>query len=316
MKGVHGSKLWAALAICILLTGCGSASWHLATKPTAEKTQDRQAVAQGTDIKNTAGDTSKGETATDDALTVRPAEIQYPTLHLGDASNAVVRLQQILARLGYLPVVWNGKDTANDAYGDELLALKNPPKGTWAWRYSDTPSALRSLWAPGQYNVMMQGAVMTFQEVHNLTIDGIAGPQFWQTLIEADMNNEKCPYPYSYVYVSKDLPEQLTLWENGQTVLHTKANTGVAAAPTPTGTWPVYLRLRSQTMTGRNPDGSVYRDPGVPYISYFYKGDAVHGFVRHDYGWPQSVGCVELPVDAAKTAWEHMHYGTLVTVAD
>ncbi|MCL6631420.1 MAG: L,D-transpeptidase family protein [Alicyclobacillus herbarius] len=313
---MHRSKVWAAaLAICTLITGCGPISWHLAAKPAADKTAERQVtVRQTAGAANTTADPTESDP--NDALTVRPAEVHYPVLHLGDRSAAVLRLQQILARLGYLPLVWNGKNAANDAYGDELLALKHPPQGSWSWRYASIPSTLRQMWQPGQYNVMVKGAVMTFQEVHHLTIDGIAGPELWQALIQADMSHQTCPYTYSYVYVSKESPERLTLWENGRVVLETKVNTGVAGAPTPSGTWPVYLRLRSQTMKGRNPDGSTYEDPGVPYISYFYKGDAVHGFVRNDYGWPQSVGCVELPLDAAKTAWEHMHYGTLVTVSD
>ena len=31
-------------------------------------------------------------------------------------------------------------------------------------------------------------------------------------------------------------------------------------------------------MSGTNPDGSHYSDPGVPYVAYFNGGDAVHGF--------------------------------------
>jgi hypothetical protein len=40
----------------------------------------------------------------------------------------------------------------------------------------------------------------------------------------------------------------------------------------------------------------------------------VHYFDRGSYGWPQSLGCVELPYGAAKTAYPYLPYGTLVTV--
>jgi len=41
---------------------------------------------------------------------------------------------------------------------------------------------------------------------------------------------------------------------------------------------------------------------------------AVHWYPRASYGFPQSLGCVELPSSAAKTAWQYLSYGTLVTV--
>ena len=37
-------------------------------------------------------------------------------------------------------------------------------------------------------------------------------------------------------------------------------------------------------MAGTNPDGSHYDDPGVPWVSYFHGGDALHGFIRASYG--------------------------------
>ena len=67
-------------------------------------------------------------------------------------------------------------------------------------------------------------------------------------------------------------------------------------ATTANGTFPVYARYTVTTMTGTNPDGSHYVDPGIPWVSYFNGGDALHGFVRGSYGFPQSDGCVEMPV--------------------
>jgi lipoprotein-anchoring transpeptidase ErfK/SrfK len=115
--------------------------------------------------------------------------------------------------------------------------------------------------------------------------------------------------------VTKTLPETLTLYRNGAVALTAKANTGVAGAPTPDGSWAVYARYRSETMSGTNPDGSHYSDPGVPWISYFSGGDAVHGFPRADYGHPQSVGCIELPIATAAQVYGLMGYGDIVTVS-
>ena len=116
------------------------------------------------------------------------------------------------------------------------------------------------------------------------------------------------------MHVSENLPETLDLWENGRTVLTTPANTGIAGYGTALGTYPIYVRYTVNTMIGTNPDGSPYDDI-VYWINYFNGGDAVHGFVRGSYGFPQSLGCVELPIPTAHAAFSHLAIGDLVTVA-
>jgi lipoprotein-anchoring transpeptidase ErfK/SrfK len=96
-------------------------------------------------------------------------------------------------------------------------------------------------------------------------------------------------------------------------VFSSSANTGISAAPTPVGTFPVYEKLPFQVMQGTNPDGSHYADP-VQWVSYFEGGSAVHYIARGSYGYPQSLGCVELPYSAAAAAYPYLPYGTLVTV--
>ena len=51
-------------------------------------------------------------------------------------------------------------------------------------------------------------------------------------------------------------------------------------------------------MSGTNPNGTHYDDPGIRWISYFHGGEALHAFNRASFGTPQSLGCVELPLDA------------------
>jgi lipoprotein-anchoring transpeptidase ErfK/SrfK len=104
------------------------------------------------------------------------------------------------------------------------------------------------------------------------------------------------------------------VWRDGTPVYTTLANTGIPAAPTAQGTWPVYARYTSTTMTGLNPDGSRYSDPGVPWVSYFHGGDALHGFNRSGYGEPQSLGCVEMEPSHAEVVFPYTPIGTLVTV--
>ena len=104
------------------------------------------------------------------------------------------------------------------------------------------------------------------------------------------------------------------MWQDGKAIYETPVNTGVAGAWTATGTFPVYERFVTTTMSGTDPDGYQYSVSGVPWVAYFNGGDAVHGYWRDSYGWPQSNGCVELPVPNAQVVWSMDPIGTLVTV--
>ena len=120
--------------------------------------------------------------------------------------------------------------------------------------------------------------------------------------------------PYDYLVVSENLPESLVAWQDGRAVYETPVNTGVSGAWTATGTFPVYERFVTTTMSGTDPDGYHYVVSGVPWVAYFNGGDAVHGYWRASFGWPQSNGCIELPVPNAQVVWAMDPIGTLVTV--
>jgi peptidoglycan hydrolase-like protein with peptidoglycan-binding domain len=220
---------------------------------------------------------------------------------------------QILARLGYLPLT-TAAAVQTDAIG-EAAAVYDPPPGRLSWRFDDTPATIKKAWKAGQDNTVLRGAVIAFQHQSHLTQDGAIGPATWAKLEAADLATAVDPDKYSYVSANLYEPQTLSVWVDGKTVLTTPVNGGVAGAPTPLGTYPIYLRYTATTMQGTNPDGSKYKDPGVPWVNYFSGGSAVHGFPRASYGFPQSVGCLELPIDTAKTVYGLIDYGTLVTVA-
>jgi len=227
------------------------------------------------------------------------------------ALGSTLRLQQLLAELGYLPLSFT--PSASDPMTDLNEAM--PQVGTFSWRWQDLPSSLTSLWSPDELSVITQGAVMQFESSEGLTTDGIAGPVVWGDLLKAVRNHDVNRQPYNYVYVQKyPEPENVTVFSDGKAIYNTLANTGIAAAPTPDGTWPVYLRFTVTTMTGTNPNGSHYSDPGIPWVSYFHGGDALHGFIRASYGFPQSLGCVEMPFANAAVVFPNTPIGTLVTV--
>ena len=234
-------------------------------------------------------------------------------------AGSTLRLEQLLAELGYLPVSFRpaGLGPGVSALASDptmpSLVTAVPLTGRFAWRF-DAPPELRSLWQPGGLTVITQGAVMAFESEHGLAVDGIAGPKVWAALVDAVAARDLTTTPYDYLLVTETLPETLDVWSNGNVVLRTLVNTGAPGAATPLGTWPVFLREASATMSGTNPNGTRYLDRGVPDVAYFYGSDAVHGFVRADYGFPQSNGCVELPLSVAPTTYGLDPLGTLVTV--
>jgi peptidoglycan hydrolase-like protein with peptidoglycan-binding domain len=227
------------------------------------------------------------------------------------------RLDELLAELGYLPLNWTAVPGATvpaptDAAG-QIAAAYNPPPGEWSWQ-AGYPSELQNLWDGGAAtSEIVTGAVMAFESNQGLTMDGIAGPQVWTALLNAVSAGQTNPNGYTYALAAENDPETLTIWHNGQQVLQFYANTGIDAAPTTIGTAPVYLRYRNQIMKGTNPDGTPYADP-VQFVAYFRSGEAVHYFPRSSYGYPQSLGCVELDLSDAAAAWPYLTYGSLVTV--
>ena len=155
---------------------------------------------------------------------------------------------------------------------------------------------------------------MAFENDHGMIADGIPGPAVWKALISAAISGHGSTFGYTFVSVSV-ASQSLNLWHSGKTVIGaTPVNTGIPSAPTATGTYPVYEHLTSTTMSGTNPDGSHYSDPGIPWVSYFNGGDALHGFTRASYGSPQSLGCVEMPFSVAGQVWPYTPIGTLVDV--
>jgi peptidoglycan hydrolase-like protein with peptidoglycan-binding domain len=229
--------------------------------------------------------------------------------------GSILRVQQLLANLGYLPLTFKGPHVPQTNTAQEAAAV-DPPKGAFNWKYDNTPAALKSFWKAGAYGTVTKGALMAFENDRGMVADGVPGPAVWKALISAAISGHGSTFGYTFVSVSV-ASQSLNLWHSGKTVIGgTAVNTGIPSAPTATGTYPVYEHLTSTTMSGTNPDGSHYSDPGIPWVSYFNGGDALHGFTRASYGSPQSLGCVEMPFGVAHEVWPYTPIGTLVDVHD
>jgi peptidoglycan hydrolase-like protein with peptidoglycan-binding domain len=262
-----------------------------------------------------------------------------------------LRLQQLLAELDYLPVkfvppvslrpptttlptttlpavpavIHQPSRSASTVPAAPLPAVYSEPSdptkiplqavaGSFEWRFGNVPASLGALWTTGQPNVIMRGAIMAFESAHGLVTDGFAGPKVWSALLQAVALRQVSTQPYDYVIVTQKLPESAAVWRDGKYIFSTLVNTGIPEAPTAVGTYPVYARYVVTTMSGKNPNGTPYSDPGIPWVSYFNGGDALHGFLRSSYGFPQSLGCVEMTYPNAKTMWPLTPLGTLVSV--
>lgn len=230
-------------------------------------------------------------------------------------TGSTLRLHQLLAQAGYLPVVWHpdGAEVARTPSAEAQAAV-DPPAGSFSWRYGDTPHQLVEKWSPDEATIITKGAVMKFENENEMTVDGVAGAAVWRKLLADAIAGKRIEEGYSYVYVHREIPETATLWSAGRTIISTPANTGISGAETELGTFTVFEHIPEGTMSGTNPDGSHYEDPGIKWISYFNGGDALHNFDRASFGTPQSLGCVELPLEASAEIWKYTPIGTLVTI--
>jgi hypothetical protein len=250
-----------------------------------------------------------------------PTTAEYTT-----GTYSTLRLAEILGQLGYLPMSWqlpdmglqtesqvnSGSTGLATGLAGQIALAYDPPNGIFTLQQG-YPASLGSMFEPGKWNVVLRGAVMAFQSEHNMSVNAAVTPGLWAALFKAVMTDQNNVSGYTYAVADQVDPETLTIYHDGQVVLHSPANTGIPASPTVNGTFPVYEKFLETWMSGTNPDGSSYHDL-VQYVSYFNGGDAVHYFARGAYGFQQSLGCVELPMTQAKQAFPYLTLGSLVTV--
>jgi lipoprotein-anchoring transpeptidase ErfK/SrfK len=235
------------------------------------------------------------------------------TVRLAVACPPVRAIQQALARLRYLSYRFHAESAAPPGLRSRAAAARaafKPPAGYFARAIAGAPPL-----SPGRLDTTTSGALMVFQTDHGLGASGTGDAATWAALLGAEAAGHADRRPYTFVTVSQTLPQTLAVHRGNQVVLTSPTNTGVPGATTADGIFPIFERLTSTTMSGTNPDGSHYSDPGVPWVNYFNGGDAVHGFDRASYGSAQSDGCVELPPSTAATVYGMLSIGDIVEVS-
>jgi peptidoglycan hydrolase-like protein with peptidoglycan-binding domain len=234
------------------------------------------------------------------------------TLHV--ACPSIAALQEALARQGYIGAVLHPRyavrvPTGKESLGQAAQHAFRPPHGRLAPDPAGAPPV-----ESGVLDETTKGALEVFQEDHNLEATGEPNAQTWRLLLAVEALDHRNPRPYTWASVTESLPETLEVHEGSHVAISTPVNTGVAGAETEQGIFPIYARYVSTTMTGTDPDGVHYVAPDVPWVNYFNGGDAVHGYPRASYGFPQSNGCVELPIETAAAVYPKLQIGDIVWV--
>jgi hypothetical protein len=233
-------------------------------------------------------------------------------------AGSILRAEQLLAELGYLPVTWHARTPIVRTMAEFERAAYVAPHGHFVF-LGDPPPSLRALWHPGTPSELLESALGSFDRSEHLIGQNGFSSAVWSTLLRLGRQPgaHRNPVGFTYALVDKNVgnskPENITIYQDGRVALSSAANTGISASPTANGTFSVYLRFENQIMKGTSPFGGTYADP-VSWVAYFHGSQAVHYIARSQYGFPQSFGCVELPWTAAERAYGLLQLGTLVTV--
>lgn len=103
-------------------------------------------------------------------------------------------------------------------------------------------------------------------------------------------------------WIEIDLAQQKLYAHEGDKIVYEFLISSGKWAPTPTGEFRVWIKLRYTKMEGgKRGTGTYYYLPNVPYTQYFYKGFGLHGTYWHNnFGHPMSHGCVNLATPDAE----------------
>jgi len=117
-------------------------------------------------------------------------------------------------------------------------------------------------------------------------------------------------------WIEIDLSDQRLNMKEGDTTVGSFLISSGKWAPTPTGEWRIWTKLRYTRMQGGSKAlGTFYSLPNVPYTMYYNQGYGVHGAYWHNnFGQPMSHGCVNMRPEEAGIVFNWASVGTKVVV--
>ncbi len=103
-------------------------------------------------------------------------------------------------------------------------------------------------------------------------------------------------------WIEIDLSDQKIYAHNGDNVDYEFLISSGKWAPTPTGEFRIWIKLKYTKMEGGRKDNNTYYYlPNVPYVQYFYQGYGIHGAYWHNnFGQPMSHGCINMAIPDAE----------------
>ncbi len=103
-------------------------------------------------------------------------------------------------------------------------------------------------------------------------------------------------------WIEIDLSDQKLYAHEGDRIVYEFLISSGKWAPTPTGEFRIWTKLRYTRMEGGKKENNTYYNlPNVPYTQYFYKGYGLHGAYWHNnFGHPMSHGCINMAIPDAE----------------
>lgn len=103
-------------------------------------------------------------------------------------------------------------------------------------------------------------------------------------------------------WIEIDLSDQRLYAHEGDRVVYDFLISSGKWAPTPTGSFRIWIKLKYTKMSGGSKEkGTYYYLPNVPFVMYFYKGYGIHGAYWHqNFGQPMSHGCINMATPDAE----------------
>jgi lipoprotein-anchoring transpeptidase ErfK/SrfK len=192
---------------------------------------------------------------------------------------------------------------ADQAAATGALRIEPPVAGRWVWTSSQKAEFVPTDRLP----------ILT-----TLTLSVHGGPDGPRTAaggyLESDVATSFTTTDYKRMDVSLSR-QTMTLYESDRPVRTIYVATGVAAAPTPTGTFYVQFKSEQMRFRGVNPDGSHYDIPDVHWVMPFWGDYTIHGaYWRPRFGVPGSDGCISMSDADAKSLFDWANVGTPIVI--
>jgi hypothetical protein len=226
---------------------------------------------------------------------VTPPALDAPTFQPQDGSIGIQPSSH--------PSITFAQPLADPTAATQALSIDPPVAGHWQWSSADTAEFVPD----GQLPILTD---------ITLTVKG--GPDGPRTAaggyLEGDQSASFTTTDYKRIDVSLSR-QTMTLYENNVAMKTIYVATGVAAAPTPPGTYFVQMKAPQMRFRGVNPDGSHYDIPDVHWVMPFNGDYTIHGaYWRPRFGVPGSDGCVSMSDSDAKAVYDWANVGTPVVI--